>query len=159
MWSGIWSVATTTIGFWTCIWFTRHCRVGEEVTSLITLVLLMWKWVGLFLRKNLCLRYWDWLFLLNWIGALTLSIITFAKTASKKIGALIHSMNFLSSEVALYLHKSTIWACMESYCHVWAGTPSYYLELFDKLQKRNSRTGWLVHHLLPLLKPWLIVEV
>ena len=35
-------------------------------------------------------------------------IISIAKTASKKIGALIHSMKFLSLEVALYLYKSTI---------------------------------------------------
>ena len=39
--------------------------------------------------------------LLNWIGELF--IISIAKTASKKIGALIHSMKFLSLEVALYL--------------------------------------------------------
>ena len=32
-------------------------------------------------------------------------IISVAKTASKKIGALIHSMKFLSPEVALYLYK------------------------------------------------------
>ena len=35
-------------------------------------------------------------------------IISIAKTASKKIGALIRSMKFLSPEVALYLYKSTI---------------------------------------------------
>ena len=35
-------------------------------------------------------------------------IISIAKTAFKKIGALIHSMKFLSSEVTLYLHKSYI---------------------------------------------------
>ena len=34
-------------------------------------------------------------------------IITVAKIASKKIGALIRSMKFLSPEVALYLCKST----------------------------------------------------
>ena len=39
--------------------------------------------------------------------------VSIAKTASKKIGALIHSMKFLSPEAALYLHKSTIWPCME----------------------------------------------
>ena len=39
-------------------------------------------------------------------------IISIAKTASKKIGALIRSMKFLSPEVALYLYKSTIWPCM-----------------------------------------------
>ena len=45
-------------------------------------------------------------------------IISSAKTTSKKVGALICSMNFLSPEVALYLYKSTIQPCMEYYCHV-----------------------------------------
>ena len=40
-------------------------------------------------------------------------IVSIAKTASKKIGALIRSMEFLSPEVALYLYKSTIRPCME----------------------------------------------
>ena len=34
--------------------------------------------------------------------------ISIAKTASKKIGALIHSTKFLSPEGALHLYKSTI---------------------------------------------------
>ena len=62
-------------------------------------------------------------------------IISIAKTASKKIGALFHSIKFLSPEVALYLYKSTICPCMEYCCHVWAGAPSCYLELLDKLLK------------------------
>ena len=45
-------------------------------------------------------------------------IISIAKTACKKIGALICSMKFLSPEVALYLYKSTICPCMEYCCHV-----------------------------------------
>ena len=72
---------------------------------------------------------------LNW-GSYIISI---AKTASKKIGALTRSMKFLSPEVALYLYKSTIHPCMEYCCHVWAGAPSCYLELLDKLQKRICR--------------------
>ena len=67
-------------------------------------------------------------------------IISIAKTASKKIGALIHSMKFLSPEVALHLYKSTIRPCMEYCCHVWAGAPSCYLELLEKPQKRICRT-------------------
>ena len=67
-------------------------------------------------------------------------IISITKTASKKIGALIRSMKFLSPEVALYLYKSTIRSCMEYCCHVWAGAPSYYLELLDKPQKSICRT-------------------
>ena len=88
--SGIRTVATTRIGIWTWIWSTRHCGLGAgsdllitmldkvnwfHLTSLIALVLLMWKWMGLLLRKNRLLRCWDWLSLLNWISALTLSIL------------------------------------------------------------------------------------
>ena len=62
-------------------------------------------------------------------------IISITKTSSKKIGALIHSMNFLSPECALHLYKSTLRPCMEYCCHVWPGAPSCYLELLDKLQK------------------------
>ena len=46
-------------------------------------------------------------FNLNW-GSY---IISFAKTASKKIGALIRFMKFLSPEIALYHYKSTIRPC------------------------------------------------
>ena len=51
-------------------------------------------------------------------------IVSIAKTASKKTGALIRSMKFLSTGVALYLYKSTIRPCMEYCCHVWAIAPS-----------------------------------
>ena len=108
------------------------------LTNLITLVLLMWKWMGLFLRKNNLLRCWGWLSLLNWIGALTLSLLL--KLPPSKIGTLICSMKFLSPEVTLYLYKSTIQSCMEDCCHDWAGTPKYYLELLNKLQKQICRT-------------------
>ena len=52
-----------------------------------------------------------------------------AKSASKKIRALIHFLKFLSSEVALYHYKSTIWSCMS------VDPPSCYLDMLDKLQK------------------------
>ena len=90
---------------------------------------------------------------LNW-GSYIVSI---AKTASKKIGALIRSMKFLSPEVALYLYKSTIQPCIEYCCHVWAGAPSCFLELLDKLQKWISRT--VGPSLAAFLNPWLIVEM
>ena len=78
-------------------------------------------------------------------------IIFIAKTVSRNIGALIHSMKFLSSKVALYLYKSTILPCLEYYCHVWAGAPSCYMELLDKLQKRVFRT--VGPSLAPSLEP------
>ena len=78
--SDIWSVATTRIGYWTWTWSTRQCRVEHgkicfilRLSELIRLMLLMWKWMGLFLRKNHLLRCWGWLSLPNWIEALTLS--------------------------------------------------------------------------------------
>ena len=67
-------------------------------------------------------------------------IISITKTASKKIGALIRSMKFLSLEVALYLYKSIIRPCMEYCCHVCAVSPSCKLEFLDKLQKRICKT-------------------
>ena len=87
-------------------------------------------------------------------------IISIAKTASKKIGALIHSMKFLSPQVALCLYKSTIRPCMEYCCHVWAGAPSCYLELLDKLQKRICRTVGpsLAASLEPLAHRWNVAS-
>ena len=67
-------------------------------------------------------------------------IISIAKTASKKIGALVHSMKFLSPEVALYLYKTTIQPYMKYCCHIWAVARSFYLELLDQLQKQRCRT-------------------
>ena len=47
-----------------------------------------------------------------------LYIVSIAKSASKKFGALIRSMKFLSPAVALYLYKSTTQPCREHCCHV-----------------------------------------
>ena len=67
-------------------------------------------------------------------------IISIVKIAPKKTGVLIRCMKSLSLEVALYLYKSTIWPWKKYCCHVWAGVPSFYLELLDKLQKQIWRT-------------------
>ena len=48
------------------------------------------------------LRHWDFISLANWTEA-----------TSKINGALICSVNFYSSEVAFYLHKSIRWSCIE----------------------------------------------
>ena len=67
-------------------------------------------------------------------------IISIAKTASKKIGALIRFIKFHSPEVAIFLYKSTTPPCMEYCFHVRAGAPNCHLELLDKLQKRICRS-------------------
>ena len=92
----------------------------------------------LFLRKNHIFKMLGLTFSpkLDW-GSYIISI---ARTASKKIGALICSAKFLCPEVAVYLYKSTMCPCMEYCCHVWVRAPSCYLVLLDKLQKQICRT-------------------
>ena len=73
---------------------------------------------------------------LNWRSYISFT----AKTASMKFATFIRSMVFLSPEVASYLHKSTIWPCIEYCCRVRAGASSCYLDMLDKLQKQICRT-------------------
>ena len=85
-------------------------------------------------------------------------IVYIAKTASKKIGALIHSMKFLSPEVSSYLYKSVFHTpCMEYCCHALAGAPRCQLELLNKLQKWIYRTTnpSIAGALETLAHPWL----
>ena len=49
---------------------------------------------------------------------------------------------FLLRVLCSYLHKSTFWSYMEYCCHVWAGAPSCYLELLDKLQNMDMTDCW-----------------
>ena len=67
-------------------------------------------------------------------------IVSIAKDVSKKIGDLIHSMKFLSPEIALYIYDTTIRTCMEYCCHVWASAPNCYFHMLDNLQKRICGT-------------------
>ena len=83
-------------------------------------------------------------------------IISIAKTASKKIGALIRSMKFYSPEIALYL--------CESYAHVWNTVVTSRLVHLAatwncKTSSKNEYAGLLVPHFLLLLNTWLIVEL
>ena len=108
-----------------------------HLTGLITLVLLIWKWIGLLLKKNYPFKMLGLTFSpkLNW--ALTLSLVL--NLPGAKFGDLIRSMKFLSPEFALNRYRSTIQPCMEYCCHVWAGAPTCYLQLLNKLRKRVGR--------------------
>ena len=66
--SGIWSTATSGVDFWFSMWPTNHSTTGVwnaslilalkkklnwcRLTGLVTLVLMMWKWIGLFLEEK-----------------------------------------------------------------------------------------------------------
>ena len=168
MWSGIWSVATIRIRFWTWIWFARTVDWDRKwlvdfSARKIPLVPLFFDWStnngatdlkmdGPFLEEKSSFK------ILGFTFSSKLDrgsyIISIAKIGSKKVGALIRSMKFLSLEIALYCFKSTIRPCMECCCHVWACALSCYLKLLDKLQKWICRT--FGPYLVPLLNPWLI---
>ena len=85
-----------------------------HLTSVITLVLLMRKWMGLEENSSFKILGLTFSFKLDWCPC----IISIVKIVSKKIGALILSMKCLFPEVALYLNKSSIRSCMEYCCHV-----------------------------------------
>ena len=110
---------------WLLTWIlsTRHCKTGAGsgslisileklnwiyLTGLITLVLLMWKWMGLFLRKN------------HQLLALTLSskldwgsyIISIAKSTSEKIEPWFVLWNFFLLRllgISINLPYSHVW--------------------------------------------------
>ena len=169
MWWGIWSVTTTRIGFWTWIWYTRHWTgAGSELlismleklnwfclTGLIALVLLMWKWLGLFLSKNHLLRCWCWRTLLNWIGTLTLFLLL--KLPSRKLEPWFVLWSF-------FLLKLLCISINLPYSHVWNTVAMFGLVLLVAtwnycISYQNEYAGQLVLHLLPFLNPWLIVKI
>ena len=80
-----------------------------RLIGVITLVLLMSKWIGLFLRRKK-IKIMSFSLKLD-RGSY---IISFAKTASKKLGALIGSVIFLCPEFALYLYKLYIYTIVIS---------------------------------------------
>ena len=78
----------------------------------------MWKWLGLFLKKNHLLRCWGWLSLLSCFGGLTLSIVKLPPRKLKPWSVLwsFFLLKFLSNVVD--------------------GAPRCYLEWLDMLEKR-----------------------
>ena len=90
VWSGIWYVAATRIDFWTWIWFLRHCGLGQEAACWVQ----CWKnstgffWmvkyntgaidvkvVGSVLEEKSPVEMLGWLSLLDWIEAITSSLL------------------------------------------------------------------------------------
>ena len=83
-------------------WFQCLKKKRFHLTGLITLVLLMWKWIDLEEKEEkLSFKIFGLTFpsKLYWSSY----IISIAKSVSKKIGALICAVKFLSPGVVLYL--------------------------------------------------------
>ena len=134
MWSRIWSVATTRTGFW--IWTARHCGwpVSFQLTSLKTLVLLIWKWIGLEEKSSFTIL--GLTLLLNWIWALTFSLLLKLPPIKLEPLFILWSLFLLRLPVSINLPYNHY---MEYCCQIRAGAASCYLELLDKLQKRICR--------------------
>ena len=114
-----------------------NCFCFSFLTGLITLMLLTWEWIGLFLRKNHLLRCQGWFFLLNWIEAVTLSLLLELPPRKLKLWFVLWSFFLLKLFcVSRNLSDALAW----NTCHVWASATSCYLELVDKLQKLICRT-------------------
>ena len=122
---------------WGKKWFVdfNAAKTLFRLTSLITLMLLMWKWMGLFLIK-IIFQDAGVFSLLNWIGALKLSLLL--KLPLRK---LVPWFVLWSSFLLRLLYKCTIGPCIKC-CHVGAGPTSYYLELLGAL--KNGYVGLLI---------------
>ena len=126
-----------------------------RLTGIITLVLLMWKWMRLFLRKNQLWRCWGLLSLLNWIWALTLSLLL--KLPPRKLESWFVVWS-------LFLLRLLCISINLPYTHAWNTVFMSGLVLLVSpwncwISYKNRYAGLLVLHLLPLLNPWLIVEM
>ena len=121
-------------------------------------MLLMWKSMGLFLKKYHLLRCWGLISLLNWIGVLILPLLL--KLPPRKLEPWLILWSFFLLRL-LCLYQSTIWQFMEYWCQVWAGAPSCCLELLDKLQKQICRIVGpsLASSLEPLAHRWNVASL
>lgn len=124
-----------------------------HLEGLITVVLMIWKWIGLFFRKNHPAIFFRFLSLLNQI------IISIDKIPFKKIEALIHYLrSFFFSQGCSFI----LWVCMEYCCHVAMAIVlicfirSY---MFYKICFINGYGVLLVLYVLLLLNPWLMVQL
>ena len=102
----------------------------SHLTVQVTVVLLL-KWMGQSLMKNYLLRYWSCHSLYFGIGACLLLLLL----KHQEHWSTFDSLMFLFCEVAFDLNKSTTCLHMEYCCYVWAGVPTCYLDILDRLQK------------------------
>ena len=89
--------------------------------------------MGLFLRENHLLRCWGCLSHLNWLGALTLSLLL--KLLPRKLEPWFALWSFFLLRllyISIILSYVLAWNC----CTVFRSAPSCHVELLDKLQKR-----------------------
>ena len=113
-----------------------------SLTSLITLVLLMWIWMGLFLRKNHLLRCWGWLFLPYWVGAPSLSLLLKLHPQKLKLWFVVWTEESISINLPYGHALNTVFQSgLEFIVATWNCWISY----------KNRYVGLMALHLLSLL--------
>ena len=151
VWSDIWFVTTTRVDFWNWIRPARHGRVQQKVecrlqcyknstwffTGLTTLVLPMWKWIGLLWNERHILKMLGLSFSSKLVPSF--DIVSIAATASEKTGAFWYSPAWNTVVMSGMVLLATTWICQIIY--------------------GNRYLGPLILHLLPLLNPWLIIKM
>ena len=125
-----------------------------RLTSLITMVLLMWKWIGSVLEEKSSFMIWSWPFL-NWIGVLILSLLL--KLSPRKFDLWCVLWSF-------FLLRLFCISISLPYAHLWNTVVTSGLvplvatwNCEESYKKRYAEL--LVLHLLLLLNPLLIVEM
>ena len=125
------------------------------LTGLKTLVLLMSKSMGLLLRNNHLLRCGGWLFILNWIGALTLALLQRLRPRKLEPWLVLWSWFLLSLPcISINLPCSYVWNTV-----VMSGLVLLVATWNCWISYKNGYTGLLALRSLPLLNPWLIVRM
>ena len=167
MWSGIWSVATTRIGFWTWIWSTIHCGLGLEVA----------RWFQCWKNST----SFDWS---DNTGAIDVKMngSVLEENSSFKMLELTFSSKLDWGSYIAYIDKVpprklepwfVLWSffllrllCISinlPYAHVWNTVVMSGLVLLVAtwncwISYKNRYTGLLVLHLLPFLNHWFIFK-
>ena len=109
-------------------------------------VLLMWKWMGLFLRKNHLLRCWGWPSLLNWTGALTFLLRLLCISINLPN---VHAWNTVVTSGLVHLVTSIQYCWSFTWCFSWTlgsslkcgRLKSFLLVLFWWIFFRTGSTG------------------
>ena len=134
--------------------------------GLITLLLLMWKWMGLFLKQNHLLRCWDCRSLLNYIGTFTLSVLLKLRSRKLELWFVLRSIFllrslFISVNLPYSLVWNTVvmsvvmfliatWVCWISYKNVYTGLLVLHLLLFLNCRYYFGRCWTELSELVPL---------
>ena len=123
---------------------------------LITLMLLIWKWMYFFMKKNHLLRCWSWPFLLNWIEALTLYLLLKLPPRTLEPWFVLWSFFLLRLLcISINLPYGLAWNTLVM---SRVGVPSV-ATLICWISYKNRHAWLLVLLSLLLLNHWLIVEM